>query len=338
MSIRSPSSKRPVRAVSPAEPTKSSLGAPDATWLVTAEFANRPLDGIVRTLADVSWSEARKLIESGKIAVDGTQVTDTTRHAREGSRITRHPRAPSPKAARRAEVGAGLIVYVDASVVVVRKPAGISTVPFGDEAPGESEKTLDAIVRDLLAKRDRIRGRAPLGVVHRLDKATTGLLVFTRTFAAKKHLSQQFRVHTVRRRYLAIAHGDVPKRTIRTRLVADRGDGLRGSLDERDRREGQIAVTHVEPLEKLAGATLVACRLETGRTHQIRIHLSEAGHPIVGEAVYVRGFRGAPIEAPRLMLHATELGFVHPQTGEAMLFEEPPPEDFQRVLERLRSL
>jgi 23S rRNA pseudouridine1911/1915/1917 synthase len=185
------------------------------------------------------------------------------------------------------------------------------------------------------------RGERPsLGIVHRLDKETSGVLVFTRTWLAKQSLTQQFRAHTVHRRYLAIAHGVVRAGTIRSHLVADRGDGLRGSVrsSERARRggEGQLAVTHVEPVEALDGATLVACRLETGRTHQIRVHLSEGGHPVVGERVYVRGFQGDVIPAPRLMLHAAELGFVHPATQVEVRFERPPPKDFQETLARLR--
>ncbi|MDC3953572.1 RluA family pseudouridine synthase [Polyangium jinanense] len=345
MSSRPPPRNRPraaprgsPRTPPPAGQPASSLGSPDATWVVPPDLGGRPLDGVVRTLAAVSWSDARRLIETGKIAVDGTQILDPMRKTRAGAEITRHPRAPSRKVARLAELGEELVVHMDPAVVVVRKPAGISTIPFGDESPEEREKTLDALVRDLLARRDRIRGRAPLGIVHRLDKATSGLLVFTRTLAAKKHLTQQFREHSVRRVYLAIVHGDIGKRTFRSRLVADRGDGLRGSLEEGERRgEGQLAVTHVEPLERLRGATLVACRLETGRTHQIRIHLSEAGHPIVGENVYVRNYAGPRIDAPRLMLHAAELGFIHPQTGDEVFFEEPPPQDFESVLERLRA-
>jgi 23S rRNA pseudouridine1911/1915/1917 synthase len=118
--------------------------------------------------------------------------------------------------------------------------------------------------------------------------------------------------------------------------VADRGDGLRGSSRLSRSAEGREAVTHVEPLEALAGATLVACRLETGRTHQIRIHLSEAGHPIVGERVYIRAYAGRRIEAPRLMLHAAELGFVHPATGLEVHWELPLPADMRSLLERLR--
>jgi 23S rRNA pseudouridine1911/1915/1917 synthase len=306
---------------------------------VPEALSGRPLDGVVRELLGVPWSEARKLIETGKIAVGDEVVTDTTRRTRAGSSVALRMRAPLPKTARVQRLGEELIVYVDPSVVVVRKPAGISTVPYGDESPTEREETLDALVRELLARRDHVRGRAPLGVVQRLDKVTSGLIVFARSFAAKKHLGQQLRVHSVHRVYLAIAHGDVARPvTHRSRLIADRGDGLRGSLGERELRgEGQMAVTHVTPVERLRGATLVACRLETGRTHQIRIHLAESGHPLVGERVYVRDYAGPTIEAPRLMLHAAELGFDHPADDRKMLFKEPPPEDFQAVLAQLRA-
>jgi 23S rRNA pseudouridine1911/1915/1917 synthase len=189
------------------------------------------------------------------------------------------------------------------------------------------------------------RARPALGVVHRIDKETSGLVVFTRTWLAKKSLSSQFRAHTVHRRYLAIAYGEVRTRRIESHLVEDRGDGLRGSWErtgsgragKKPPPSAQRAVTHVESLEPLEGATLVACRLETGRTHQIRVHLSEAGHPILGERVYVRGYTGPEIPAPRLMLHAAELGFVHPATNREMRFERPMPEDMRAVLAGLEG-
>jgi 23S rRNA pseudouridine1911/1915/1917 synthase len=307
---------------------------PDREFVIPPELHARPLDGVLRALlGDVPWSEARRLIETGKIRVAGELRTETTRKVRAGDKLTVHMRAKKPRDAQVDALGKGLVAYLDPAVVVVRKPAGISTVPFGDEEPGEL--TLDALVRDVVAKRDAIRGRAPLGVVQRLDKATSGLLVFSRTFAAKKHLGNQLRFHTMKRKYLAIAHGDVAPGTIRTHLVEDRGDGLRGSAAA-GRREGQLAVTHVERVERLAGATLIGCRLETGRTHQIRIHLAERGHPLLGETVYVRGYGGPLLPAPRLMLHATELGFVHPVDEREMFFEEPPPADFAETLARLR--
>ena len=164
--------------------------------------------------------------------------------------------------------------------------------------------------------------------------ADAGRAVFARTLAATRGLKQQFRVHTVERRYVAIAHGAVRTATLRSRLVRDRGDGRRGSTENEEL--GRDAVTHVRVLEKLDGATLIECKLETGRTHQIRIHLSEEGHPIVGERVYSKEYRGRLIAAPRLMLHAFELGFDHPATGKHLHFEAPMPPDFRDVLESLR--
>jgi 23S rRNA pseudouridine1911/1915/1917 synthase len=221
-------------------------------------------------------------------------------------------------------------VYADAQVAVVSKPAGLATVPFGDE-----RDTLDRVVQSLLRKTGRTgTSVAPLGVVQRLDKETSGLVVFARTVPAKRALQQQFRDHTVHRRYLAVAHGAVASTTYRSWLVTDRGDGFRGST--KNVRVGREAITHVRPLEPLNGATLAECALETGRTHQIRIHLSEAGHPIVGERVYVRGYDGPLLAAPRLLLHAAELGFSHPAIDREMDFSEPLPKDMEEAIEKLR--
>jgi 23S rRNA pseudouridine1911/1915/1917 synthase len=185
-------------------------------------------------------------------------------------------------------------------------------------------------------------GDAGLGVVHRLDRETSGLIVFTRTAEAKRRLAGRFRDHDIDRVYLAIAHGNVAAKRIESHLLLDRGDGLRGSHGHYRRAKGlpppeaRLAITHVKPLEALEGATFVECRLETGRQHQIRIHLAELGHPLLGETVYIRDYEGKRIDAPRTMLHARALGFAHPRTGEALSFEREPPEDFLDVLERLR--
>jgi len=293
------------------------------------------LDAAVRELFELPWSKARDAVKTGKVfrGDPPVPVTDGAKPVRKGDALEFRQNAPRPHVAKRSGFERGAIVFLDGSVVVVDKPSGVSTVPFaGEEDPRE---TLDAWVREVLAKKTSGRGRASLGVVHRIDKETSGLLVFTRTLAAKQHLGSQFRNHTTLRRYLAIVHGTISQaRTFKTYLVENRGDGLRGSAKS-GHREGRIAITHVEPIEPLEGATLVACTLETGRTHQIRIHLAEVGHPLVGEKVYVRGWAGVKIDAPRLMLHATMLGFVHPVTGENVKFEAPPPADFAAVLTRL---
>jgi 23S rRNA pseudouridine1911/1915/1917 synthase len=168
-----------------------------------------------------------------------------------------------------------------------------------------------------------------LHVVHRLDRATSGLLAFAKTKRAELALAAQLRTHTMTREYLCVAHGDVTSRRIESRLVADRGDGLRGSTTHTG---GKLAITHVEALRRLRGATLCSVRLETGKTHQIRIHLAEIGHPLVGETVYIRDFRGKPIAAPRLMLHAKRLAFDHPVTGARVELSSEPPQDFAAVV------
>jgi len=296
--------------------------------VVTSQQDGIALDRLLRELLPgKSWNDARRLVTSGKVSVDGKRVLEPTLRLKAGMQVELRMNAPKPRLQGALESSA--IVHVDSRLVVVRKPAGISTVPYDENETG----TLDELVQTLLKRRGG--SEAPLGVVHRLDKDTSGLLVFARTLSAKRALKQAFRFHTVRRRYLAIAHGVPRGQSYKSRLVKDRGDGLRGSTTHAE--IGREAITHVKVLERLRGASLIECRLETGRTHQIRIHLSEAGHPLVGDKVYTRGYRGTLIPAPRLMLHACELGFEHPSSGQELHFEEPLPADMERVLTSLRG-
>jgi 23S rRNA pseudouridine1911/1915/1917 synthase len=261
------------------------------------------------------------------VRVEGEVVTDPAHALPAGAEVVLSMNAPrnQPRAAIE-------IIYADTHVVVVDKPPGVMTVPFEETDRG----TLDQLVREALKRRERsLRPLPPLGVVQRLDKNTSGVLVFARTLTAKRHLQHQFRLHSVHRRYVALAYGAVASATFRSRLVKDRGDGLRGSTSHPTL--GRLAVTHVRTLERLGPATLIECRLETGRTHQIRIHLSEAGHPLVGESVYVRSEVATAIAAPRIMLHAAELGFEHPTTGRPLRFEVPTPGDMATVVQRLRK-
>jgi 23S rRNA pseudouridine1911/1915/1917 synthase len=330
-SVRVPAPADPVLPPPPDEPGPAS--ADGDLRVVPASLAQKPLDAVVRALFALSWNDARGRIRSGKIAVNGATRTEPLFRAREGAEIAMRMRAPRPRV---DPLESSAIVHLDAQVIIVNKPAGVSTVAFEEGETG----TLDDRVRFWLSRNAphaRAGPRPALGVVHRLDKETSGLLVFTRTWLAKKSLSSQFRAHTVERCYVAIVHGHLESRTFRSRFVENRGDGLRGSHKGGGRpQEGQVAITHVEALEHLPRATLVACRLETGRTHQIRIHLSEAGHPVVGERVYVRGYDAPLIPAPRLMLHARELGFVHPKASEPVRWEREPPEDFEATLSRVR--
>lgn len=314
-----------------------------------------PLDGRVRTQYALTWGRARDLIRRGKVTVDGRTVTDPLARVHEGAEIVLDLAARDPRAAR-AALPRDAIVHLDAHVVVVEKPSGVATMPYDPAGMSASiakratkpdeETTLDERVRIALAKRESTKGPpAALGVVHRLDKETSGLLVFTRTWQAKKELMQAFRFHHVHRRYVALVHGIAQSKTIETHFVEDRGDGLRGSVEHRRGRKHAVgsertqrAVTHVEVLEAFprASASLVACTLETGRTHQIRIHLSEDGHPVLGERVYIRDYEGPEIPAPRVMLHAAELGFAHPATGREMKWTSNLPDDFEEILKTLR--
>lgn len=289
----------------------------------------------------IPWSKARDLIHTGRVRVDGNPVTDDAARVRAGQSIEIAPSMPRRTSGVLPDRA---VVYLDADVIVVRKPAGVVTVPF---EPGERDTLADrvrALLKRIEKSRDRERARDPMvGVVQRLDKDTTGLLVFARTMSAKRALEEQLRVHSVERRYAAIAHGTVHAGTIETDLVQDRGDGLRGSWGRFRHEPGpppasaKHAITHVRVLEPLRGATLLECRLETGRQHQIRIHLAERGNPLLGEPVYIRDFDGPRIPADRPMLHACVLGFIHPRTRQKIRFEDDPPEDFEACIARLRS-
>lgn len=289
-----------------------------------------------------SWSEVRRLIETRRVTIGAELCLDPARRVKQGERVQLLAR-PAPKPRQHEAV---VIRHLDKEVVVVQKPSGVSTVRHPSERGWPSERkalhpTLEDIVPRLVAEREGQRRKGPLPrlrVVHRLDKGTSGLLVFARSPAAERELGRQFRRHTVTRRYLALVSGTFAAQRIESELVRDRGDGRRGSATLPG--TGKLAVTHVDVVEKLPGYTLVSCRLETGRTHQIRIHLAELRHPICGETVYNRLPHGSPVAdnsgAPRLALHATELGFQHPATGEPLHWEMPLPPDLESLVIRLR--
>ena len=290
---------------------------------------------VVREQSGVAWSRARKLCTEGRVTVNGERCLDPASRVPADAVVVVDELAPKHRAGPLAE---SAILFFDRDVVVVEKPAGMLSV--ADE-PGNKD-TLGIHTRTLLRRMSKRGDDAPLGVIHRLDKDTSGLMVFARTAVAQRLLASQFRAHDVDRVYQAIVHGTVTAKRVETHLIPDRGDGLRGSYGHFRRPKGdppsdaKRAVTLITPIARLDGATLVECRLETGRQHQIRIHMSELGHPLVGERVYIRDYPGVKIESSRPMLHAHTLGFVHPRTAKRVLFQREPPADFQAMLERLR--
>jgi 23S rRNA pseudouridine1911/1915/1917 synthase len=321
-----------------------SAGQPQIFRVLPIQVDETVAQALRQWLPGQSWSEVRGLLKARRVMLSGNLCIDPARRLKlqDVVKILPHPAAPPP---REIDVR---IVYLDPHVVVVEKPSGMTSLRHSEELDWPARRkqvqpTLDELLPRILGKKERSRHKrtgspSRVRAVHRLDRETSGVMVFARTAEAERGLVQQFRRHTTQRRYVAIVHGAVEARTIESRLVRDRGDGRRGSTTVPD--AGKRAVTHVRPLEKLGRYTLVECRLETGRTHQIRIHLAEAGHPLCGEKVYGKPLRGKATEdrsgAPRLALHAAELGFQHPVTGEPMRFEMPLPPDLEAFLDRLR--
>lgn len=313
---------------------------------VTRDQAQQTLALALRQwLPGQSWSQVRRLLQSRQVMVNGNLCLDAGRRlkAAEVVKVLSQPAAPVPQD---SDVR---IRYLDAHLVVVEKPAGMTSIRHVEERRWPARRkqlqpTLDEVLPRLIAAQEakgkRKRGiPPPVRPVHRIDRDTSGLMVFARTNKAESILGQQFRKHTMHRLYVAMVQGNVEAQTIESRLVPDRGDGRRGSTNLPG--AGKRAVTHVRPMEHFAGYTLLECQLETGRTHQIRIHLAELGHPLCGEKVYQQPlFRPAQPDtsgAPRLALHAAELGFVHPISGEKLHFTMPLPRDLDQFVRRLRD-
>ena len=291
----------------------------------TVEQPGLTVTAFIKAQAGVAWSVAKRHVTTGKVFVDGERVTAVDHRLAVGQQVELKMAAPRPRDPERE----GVLVFDDAHVVVIDKPAGVSSVPYEERETG----TAMDLVRGAWRRMGKPATSVPLHVVHRIDRATSGLLAFAKTKRAELGLAAQLRAHTMERTYICIAHGEVASGRVESNLVADRGDGLRGSTSHAG--QGKRAVTHVEAKQALRGATLCAVRLETGKTHQIRIHLAESGHPLVGETVYIRDYAGPVIAAPRLMLHAATLGFEHPVTGEHVSLASPLPPDFTGVLDAL---
>jgi 23S rRNA pseudouridine1911/1915/1917 synthase len=284
-------------------------GPQRAAFTVAADDVGRRLDQVLAArIEGLSRRQARVLLDIGGVFVDGRRIKMAGRPMREGEEVIAvmggalaRATKKTGRAARSADergLPAFTVVFEDDDIVVVDKPSGLLTAP----TPESDRNNL----ADLLARRP---GAGPVFVVHRIDLETSG-----KTADANRELSHRFRDHDLERAYLAAVMG---RFSDEIKLI-DRPVG------------GRRAVTHVEIRERFGDrATLVACRLETGRTHQIRLHMVEVGTPVIGDARYGRPFAPAP---PRMALHATKLGLAHPRTGAALSFESPWPADLQKWL------
>lgn len=295
-----------------------------------------------------SWSAVRKLLHGRFVAIGGVLCIDEARRLGPHEVVTVSDRQiPPPPTDKDVSVR-----YVDKEIVIVEKPSGMVTLRRTSDlnwswTRKNQQPTLDECVPRIIgehaAKKNnserRDRSLPKLLSVHRIDRDSSGLLVFARTEEAQKKVIEQFAAHDAVRKYFALVPGIVADQTVKSQFIRDRGDGLRGSTT--DTTIGQEAITHFRTLRTVGPYSELECRLETGRTNQIRIHLAELRHPICGDIKY----RGAMDKPPvvdesnvhRMALHAAELKFEHPTTKKLMHFETPWPPDMQRYLNRLQA-
>jgi 23S rRNA pseudouridine1911/1915/1917 synthase len=306
------------------------------TLTVPAKDAGQNLVAWLRARLSLPEGEVRRLVRERKVRVGGNLCSHADWRVRAGQRVE----VELP--ARKEPVKGAVVRHVDEHLVIVDKPSGLTTMRHAEdvrEFGARAKRYLPTTLQDQLPGLIAAHTGGPPGrvrAVHRLDKETSGLVVFARTPAAESRLGEQFRAHTIERLYRAIVRGNAVSARIESTLVADRGDGRRGSGPG-----GQRAVTHVTLIESLGAFSLVECRLETGRTHQVRIHLGEAGTPLCGERIYDRPLHGKPLPdgsgIERVALHAATLGLEHPATGRRMSWSSPLPPDLARALERMRA-
>lgn len=294
---------------------------------------DRALAAAVPTL---SRERLKALIRSGAVEAAGKAVRDPATKVRgeEGFRIA----VPEPEPAHNVPQDIPLtIVFEDEHLLVINKPAGLVVHP----AAGNLDGTLvNALLHHCAGSLSGIGGVARPGIVHRIDKDTSGLLVVAKTDVAHEGLAKQFAAHSIDRRYLAIVSG-VPKTargTVDAPLARSATNRKKIAIVETGR--GKRAVTHWKRLNVLQDSALIECRLETGRTHQVRVHMASIGHPMVGDPVYGRSGKThakllKELGFHRQALHAAELGFTHPVTKHTLSFTSPMPQDMQELMAAL---
>ncbi len=320
--------------------------------VVSEEEAGERLDRLLgRRHAEVSRSRFQDLIAAGRVSVDGQTIGEPKRRVKPGETVAFSLPEPAP-APPQAEAIKLDVVFEDSHLIVIDKPAGLVVHPGPGNWTGTLVNALLAHCGDSLAG---IGGERRPGIVHRLDKDTSGVMVVAKTDQAHRALSEQFAAHgrdgRLRRAYCALVWGK-PSRSIGT-IDAPVGRKVGNRIKMDVVAEGRDAVTRYEVLETFPPggarprASLLACVLETGRTHQIRVHMAHIGHPLLGDSAYGAGFKASASTLGRAAqvalrtlgrqaLHAAELGFVHPATAERMHFEVPLPQDFAELLAALR--
>lgn len=295
----------------------------------TGEDGGLRLDSFLASrLPETTRSAAARLIEAGRVTVDGGIPAKSLKLSG-GETVSVLLPEPEPLAARGQEIALD-VVYEDGDVIVVNKPAGLVVHP----APGHPDGTLvNALLYHCGDSLSGVGGVLRPGIVHRIDRDTSGLVIAAKNDAAHLALSAQLQDHTLARTYEAVVTGGLREDsgTVDAPIGRHHTDRKKMAVTE---RAGKRAVTHWEVLERFQGYTHIRCRLETGRTHQIRVHMAYIGHPIYGDTVY-----GAGKAVPGLTgqcLHAVGLQFIHPRTGETVQLHCPLDQEFETVLNKLR--
>jgi len=288
------------------------------------------LDKLVSERFQLSRRAAQDAVRNGRIDLDGVRCDEPGREVELDANVAFFPNRPKA----RVVAGRLKILHEDRHVLVVNKPAGLLTVPGPRQ---EQDSLLDRATQYLRVRHGH--AHPYLGVIHRLDKDTSGALALARSAEAVSAFQDLFRAHDIERQYLAVVEGR-PARdegTIDLPLITDSGNLRR--VVARNPGEGRRAITHYRVIEVFGSvASLVACWLETGRTHQIRIHLAEVGHPVLGEPVYrPRNQPKCKARFVRQALHAQTLGFTHPISGVDVKVEAPLPRDFDSLIVDLRN-
>ena len=293
---------------------------------VPAALGGLRLDqALARLFPQYSRNRLQAWLRAGHITLNGAAAEP--RHAvAGGERLVLEPPPVPDAAAPRAQKMPLKIVHEDSDILVLDKPAGLVVHP----GAGQPDRTL---LNALLAHAPRLAGVPRAGIVHRLDKDTSGRLVVAKTVEAQAELARQLAERSMRRTYLAVVHGDPPGRGL---VDAAIGRDARSRVRMAVSHRGKPARTAYRVVERFGHAALVECRLQTGRTHQIRVHLQHIRHPLVGDPVYRRGTRHG-LGFARQALHACELTLVHPRTGKSMTWRAPLPRDMKRLLDAMRA-
>ena len=298
------------------------------TWRVPEELDGARADAALAQLGEMSRNAAQRLLEDGRVTADGKTLSKSEK-LRAGQEITAELPDPVPAEPVAQDIPLD-IVYEDDDLLVVNKPAGMVVHP----AAGHDDGTLvNALLHHCGDSLGGINGVLRPGIVHRIDRDTTGLLAVAKTDAAMESLAAELAAHHTERVYECIVRGHPDEAgTVDAPIGRHPKDRKRMAVNARD---GKRAVTHYRVLEYFPGYAYVECRLETGRTHQIRVHMAHIGHPIVGDPVYGGG--GESFGLSGQCLHAKTLCFRHPKTGETLKFTAELPEDFRKLLTKLRA-